>query len=166
MLYEKSGNEKYGMAENSGRASGRAASRAIRLRQQLSALSCQLSVISSLRLGRWECPFFAATSPALFPASRRATLSAIRHRIRESRARATRRLLPASRRIPLPFPLREPLPPSASPSPARRAGSQFYFRTDFLPHFLPHFQRCSARTRDAVARRLRRVPASRQRQQS
>src|ERR1700693_3793580 len=46
------------MAENNGRAPGRAASRAIRLLHQLSALSCQLSVISSLRLGRKECRFF------------------------------------------------------------------------------------------------------------
>src|ERR1700675_3083383 len=39
MLYGKSGNEKYGRAENNGRASGRAASRAIRLRHQFSVLS-------------------------------------------------------------------------------------------------------------------------------
>src|SRR5216684_8819145 len=150
------------MAENNGRASGRAASRAIRLRHQLSALSCQLSVISSLRLGRWEYRFFAATSPKLFPGSRHATLSTIRRRLRELRARATRRLLLASRRIPLSYPLREPLPPSAAPSPARRAGNQSFFRPDFLPHFL----QCTAHTPDAVARQSRRVRASLRQQQS
>src|SRR5208282_318969 len=141
------------MAENNGTASDRAASRAIRLRQQLSALSCQLSVISSLRLGRRECRVFVATSPTLFPVSRRGTLSAIRHRLRESRARATRRLLPASRRIPPASPLRQPLPPSPSPSPARRAGSQVYF--------LRYLPPCTVRTRDASARRWSQVPAFR-----
>src|ERR1039458_5292975 len=133
------------MAECNGRASGTAASRAIRLRHQLSAVSCQLSVFSSPRLGCWEHRFFVATSLALFPVSRLATPLTIRHRLRESRARATRRLLLASRRTRLSYPLREPLPPSASPSPARRAGSQVYFRPDLL--------QCNARIRDAVARR-------------
>src|ERR1700675_1164222 len=169
MLYGKSGNEKYGRAENNGRASGRAASRAIRLRHQFSVLSSRFylcvplctsvfpvvqalvlyhrgrrgtqgnpqairlrhqsrfSVLSFPRQAQRERRFFVATSPALFPASRRGTLSTIRHRLLESRERATRRLLLASRRIPLSYPLREPLPPSASPRPARRIGSQASF---------------------------------------
>src|SRR5205807_4449753 len=110
--------------------------------------------------------FFAATSPALFPASRRATLSTIRHRHHEPCAPATHRLLLVSRRIRLSSPLREPLPPSASLSPARQAGSQVYFRLRFRSHFLPRFLQCTARTRDAIARRSCRGPASRQRQQS
>src|ERR1700682_4939339 len=56
MLYEKSGNEKYGRAENNGKASGRAASRAIRLRHQFSVLSSRFSV--SQRQGRRECHLF------------------------------------------------------------------------------------------------------------
>src|SRR4030081_2211680 len=110
------------MAGNNERASGRAASRAIRLRHQLSALSCQLSVISSLRLGRWDYRFFAATSQAPFPVSRRATLSTIPHLPpRLPPPPPPRRPLRAARRGPFSPPFREPLPPSASPSPARRA---------------------------------------------
>src|SRR6202790_4353475 len=116
--------------------------------------------------GREVRRVFAAMSQALFPASRLATLSTIRHRLPEFRARATRRPLLASRQIPLSYPPREPLPPWASPSLARQAGNQAYFRPDFLPHFLPHFLLCTARTRDAVARRWRQAPASRRQQQS
>src|SRR5258708_7780316 len=102
----------------------------------------------------WFRLLLVATSPTLSPASHRETPSTVRHRPRESRAPATRQLPPASRQIPLSYPLREPPPPSASPGPARRAGIQVYFL------------QCNARTRDAVARRLCRVPASRRRQQS
>src|SRR5580692_4431702 len=93
--------------------------------QSASDTSCQLSAVSSQFLApapkAWEdfCQrhFFFAKSPAPFPASRPATLSAIRHRRPEPRAPATRPLLPESRRIPLSSPPREPLPPSPLPSP-------------------------------------------------
>src|SRR5712692_3546242 len=123
-------------------------------------LSSQFSV--SLRLGRRERRVFVATSQAPFPVSRLATLSTIRHRLRESRARATRPPLRASRRIPLSYPFRQPLPPSASPGHARRAGNQVYCRPDLQPDFL----QCNARTRDADARRSCRVPAFHLRLQS
>src|ERR1035438_7722786 len=142
------------MAENNGRALDRAASRAIRLQHEFSVLSSQFSV--SPRLGGSR--FFVSRSLVLFPVSRLATLSTIRHRLHASHAPATRRPLLASRRIPLSCPLGAPLPPSTPPNLAHRAESRFCFPPEFLP--------CNVRSRDAVARWWLRVPAFLRRQQS
>src|ERR1700722_18978467 len=116
------------MVGSNGRASNRAASKAIRLRPQLSALSCQLSIINSSHLERCEYQFFVSTYPALFPASRLARLSTIRRHLRGPLAQATRRLLLASLRIPPSFPPPAPIPPSALPGPAHQAVNQVYFQ--------------------------------------
>src|SRR5712671_5831929 len=141
----KSDNERSGTAESNGTASDIRASRANFLRKISSRFSVLGSQCGPSAAGHFSFP----KVPAPFPTSLREKLSTTLHLLPGFRGLAIRRLLRAWRQIPLSCPLRERLRPSASPFPSRRAEN---------PASCP---RCNSRTRDAVARRLHRVPTFR-----